>query len=94
MSSPPPSSDRIAARTLGVGLVLLVAALGLARGFVSVLMHTTPPEVRGQFTEGSGRLKEFLDGLERAHLEQVRRMPDHGAFVAKFAPMKQEVAPV
>jgi tryptophan halogenase len=38
------------------------------------------------------RLKEFLEGLERAHLEQVRRMPDHGAFVAKFAPMKQEMA--
>jgi tryptophan halogenase len=38
------------------------------------------------------RLKEFLEGLERAHLEQVRRMPEHGAFIAKFAPMKQEMA--
>jgi tryptophan halogenase len=36
------------------------------------------------------RLKEFLDGLERAHMADVSRMPDHGAFVAKFAPMKRE----
>lgn len=43
-----------------------------------------------QLTEA--RLKEFLDGLERTHLEQVARMPDHGEFVAKFAPMKQEMA--
>jgi hypothetical protein len=63
VSSPSPSSDRIAARTLGVGLVLLVVALGLARGFVSLLMHVTPPETQGQFTEGSGRLKDFLGQL-------------------------------
>ncbi len=63
MPPPSPSSDRIAARTLGVGLVLLVAALGLARGFVSLLMRVTPPELRGQFTEGSGRLKDFLGQL-------------------------------
>ena len=37
------------------------------------------------------RLKEFLDGLERSHMQQVARMSDHGAFVAKFAPMKQEM---
>lgn len=37
------------------------------------------------------RLREFLDGLERAHLAEVSRMPDHGAFVAKFAPMKREM---
>lgn len=36
------------------------------------------------------RLREFLDGLERAHVQQVSRMPDHGDFVAKFAPMKRE----
>jgi tryptophan halogenase len=36
------------------------------------------------------RLREFLDGLERAHMQEVARMPDHGAFVAKFAPMKRE----
>jgi tryptophan halogenase len=39
------------------------------------------------------RLKEFLDGLERAHLEQVARMPDHGDFVAKFAPVNRELIP-
>ena len=37
------------------------------------------------------RLREFLDGLERAHVADVSRMPDHGAFVARFAPMKQEL---
>ena len=39
------------------------------------------------------RLKEFLDGLERAHLQQVARMPDHGEYVAKFAPVKRELIP-
>jgi tryptophan halogenase len=39
------------------------------------------------------RLREFLDGLERAHMAEVSRMPDHGAFVAKFAPMKRETIP-
>ncbi len=38
------------------------------------------------------RLREFLDGLERTHMQEVARMPDHGAFVAKFGPMKQELA--
>jgi len=38
------------------------------------------------------RLREFLDGLEQAHMQDVARMPDHGAFVAKFGPMKQELA--
>ena len=35
------------------------------------------------------RLREFLAGLERAHVEEVSRMPDHGAFVAKFAPVSR-----
>jgi tryptophan halogenase len=39
------------------------------------------------------RLKEFLDGLERAHMAKVARMPDHGAFVAKFGPMRRELLP-
>ena len=39
------------------------------------------------------RLKEFLDGLERAHLQQVAQMPDHGEFVAKFGPIKRELIP-
>jgi tryptophan halogenase len=38
------------------------------------------------------RLREFLDGLERAHMQDVARMPDHGEFVAKFGPMKHELA--
>jgi tryptophan halogenase len=39
------------------------------------------------------RLREFLDGLERAHVEEVSRMPDHGAFVSKFAPVNRELVP-
>lgn len=38
-------------------------------------------------------LREFLDGLERAHLSEVSRMPDHGEFVAKFAPVNRELVP-
>jgi len=39
------------------------------------------------------RLREFLDGLERSHMQQVARMPEHGEFVAKFGPVKQELIP-
>ena len=39
------------------------------------------------------RLKEFLDGLERSHLQQVQRMSDHAEFVAGFGPIKQELLP-
>jgi len=39
------------------------------------------------------RLREFLDGLERAHLQQVAKMSDHGEFVARFGPVKRELIP-
>jgi tryptophan halogenase len=39
------------------------------------------------------RLREFLDGLERAHIDDVSRMPEHGQFVAKFGPVKRELVP-
>jgi tryptophan halogenase len=39
------------------------------------------------------RLKEFLDGLERSHVGEVSRWPDHGAFVGKFAPVGRELIP-
>ena len=39
------------------------------------------------------RLREFLEGVERAHLAGVSQMPDHGAFVARFAPVKRELIP-
>lgn len=63
MTAPSPSSDRIAARALGVGLVLALMALGVARGFVWLLVRTSAPEIRGQYTEGSIRLTEFLETL-------------------------------
>jgi len=37
------------------------------------------------------RLREFLDGLERAHVQDVSAMPDHGAFVDRFGPMQKEL---
>jgi tryptophan halogenase len=37
------------------------------------------------------RLKEFLDGLERNHVEEVSSMPEHGAFVAGFGPVSREL---
>jgi tryptophan halogenase len=39
------------------------------------------------------RLKEFLDGLERSHVDEVSTWPDHGAFVAKFAPVRRDLVP-
>jgi tryptophan halogenase len=39
------------------------------------------------------RLREFLDGLEKAHVQEVSRMPDHGAFVARYGPVKRELVP-
>jgi tryptophan halogenase len=39
------------------------------------------------------RLKQFLDGLERAHMTEVSQWPDHGAFLAKFAPVNRELVP-
>jgi tryptophan halogenase len=39
------------------------------------------------------RLNEFLDGLERSHVEEVSHWPDHGAFVSKFARVNRELVP-
>ena len=39
------------------------------------------------------RLREFLDGLERNHVHEVSTWPDHGAFLAKFAPVNKELVP-
>jgi tryptophan halogenase len=35
------------------------------------------------------RLREFLEMIERAYAQDAARMPDHGQFVSKFAPMPQ-----
>jgi hypothetical protein len=63
VTSPSPSSARIAARTLGAGLALLLAALGLSRGFIHSVVQATPPEMRGQQSEGTDRLVGFLEAL-------------------------------
>ena len=36
------------------------------------------------------RLKHFLDTLELAYERDTARLPDHAAFIAKFAPMPRE----
>jgi tryptophan halogenase len=45
--------------------------------------------IADQLTEQ--RLREFLDGIERAHIEEVSRMTEHSAFVAKFGPVDREL---
>jgi tryptophan halogenase len=64
-----------------------------ARGWIQVMVgQDVMPEswhpVADQVPEA--RLREFLDGLERAHTAEVSRMPDHAAFIARFAPMAAE----
>ena len=40
------------------------------------------------------KLQQFLDMLEAGYGQDAARMPDHAAYIAKFAPMKQaEVTP-
>jgi tryptophan 7-halogenase len=66
-----------------------------ARAWIQVLIgQNVMPETYHPIADllPEPRLREFLDGLEKAHITDVSRMPDHGAFVAKFGPMKQELA--
>jgi tryptophan halogenase len=37
------------------------------------------------------RLREFLEGIERAHAVEVSQLPDHAAFVNKFGPVSREL---
>jgi tryptophan halogenase len=39
------------------------------------------------------RLREFLESTERSHVEEVSRMPEHGAFLQKFGPVNRELVP-
>jgi tryptophan 7-halogenase len=66
-----------------------------ARAWIQVLIgQNVMPESYHPIADllSEPRLREFLEGLEKAHIADVSRMPDHGAFVAKFGPMKQEPA--
>ena len=63
-----------------------------ARGWVQVMIgQNILPEswhpVADQMPET--RLRELLEGLERVYVQDAARMPEHAAYVAKFAPMKQ-----
>jgi tryptophan halogenase len=67
-----------------------------ARAWIQVLIgQNVMPEswspIADQLPEE--RLREFLDGVERAHVSDVSKMPDHGAFVAKFAPVNRDLVP-
>src|SRR5438309_7053195 len=67
-----------------------------ARAWIQVLIgQNVMPETYHPIADllPEPRLKEFLDGLERAHVADVSRMPDHGAFVAKFAPVNRDLVP-
>ena len=66
-----------------------------ARGWTQVMIgQNVIPEswhpTADQLSEA--RLREFLTGLERSHLAEASRLPEHGAYVAKFGPTKQEMA--
>jgi tryptophan halogenase len=39
------------------------------------------------------KLRDFLTLTERAYLQDAARMPEHAAYLAKFAPMKMETVP-
>lgn len=39
------------------------------------------------------RLREFLEITEQAYVQDAARLPDHAAFLARFAPMKRESVP-
>jgi tryptophan halogenase len=60
------------------------------RGWVQVLIgQNIMPERWHPLAEqiDEGRLAEFFELTEGAYIQDAARMPDHGAFVAKFAPM-------
>ncbi|MFY0565656.1 hypothetical protein ACN28E_17685 [Archangium lansingense] len=63
MSPPLPAENRTAARALAMGLGVLLVALGMARGFIALLEGTTSPDTRARFTEGAGRVRDFLQEL-------------------------------
>ena len=65
------------------------------RGWVQVMIgQNILPErwhpIADQMEES--RLREFLEITERAYVQDAARLPDHAAFVAKFAPMRREIA--
>ncbi|WP_375772186.1 hypothetical protein NR798_15295 [Archangium gephyra] len=63
MSPPLPAENRTAAKALAVGLGVLLAALGMARGFIALLERTTSADTRARLTEGAGRVRDFLQVL-------------------------------
>lgn len=39
---------------------------------------------------GEDKLRHFLDMTERAYVQDAARLPDHGDYVARFAPMRNQ----
>lgn len=65
-----------------------------ARAWIQVMIgqNVTPESwnpIADQLPEP--RLREFLESLERAHVQEVSRMPEHAAYVAKFGPVSREL---
>src|SRR6058998_3963352 len=70
------------------------AALFDARAWIQVLIgQNIIPETYHPIADllPEPRLREFLDGLEQSHVSEVSRWEDHGAFVAKFAPVNRQL---
>ena len=76
----------------GISAVIFFAAMGLPGHLIGqdVIPETYHP-IADLLPEP--RLREFLDGLEQSHVGEVSRWAEHGAFVAKFAPVNRELVP-
>ena len=66
------------------------------RGWVQVMIgqHVTPKRWHplADLLEEK-KLRDFLDMTERAYVQEAARLPDHGAYVSRFAPMKGQNVP-
>jgi tryptophan halogenase len=65
------------------------------RGWVQVMLgQNIVPERWHPLADNieEDRLRHFLEITENAYVQDAARIPDHAAYVAKFAPMKRETA--
>lgn len=65
------------------------------RGWVQVMLgQNIIPERWHPLADNieEGRLRHFLEMTENAYVQDAARIPDHAAYVAKFAPMTRETA--
>jgi tryptophan halogenase len=92
MAVPGSLRDRIELFRSTAGIFPSMDELFDQRGWVQVMIgQNIIPErwhpIADQLEES--RLRHFLDMTERAYVQEAARVPDHGAYVARFAPMKE-----